>query len=464
VNKHIFREYDIRGTVEDDLDTDTVLVLGRAIGTFLAGGGCRRILLGRDVRPSSEDIRDQLAGGLVGCGLEVLDMGVCPTPVLYWATRRLDADGGVMITGSHNPPEYNGFKIVLGELSIYGREIREIRRIADSGEFIEGPGRLATVDVLEDYRSDLAGRFAGPMPLRVVVDCANGTAGLAAVEVYRSIGCDVVPLFCEVDGRFPNHHPDPTVEAYLRDLARTVVETGADVGVGFDGDADRIGVVDETGRFVPADELLMVFARAILPGLPGATVIGDVKCSQRLFDEIRRLGGRPVMWKSGHSLIKAKMREENAVLAGELAGHLCFADRYHGYDDAIYAGARLIEILAGFGGPLNGLLEGLPEAFATPELRVDCPEEYKFEVVRRLRDELEAQAGARVITLDGVRVDYGDGWGLVRASNTQPMLVMRFEAGSAARLWEIRATFEHNLAKAVNDVSSGAAKWVTTMS
>ncbi len=463
VNKNIFREYDIRGTVEEDLVPAAVSVLSRAVGTYLVDGGCRRILLGRDVRLSSEGLRDGLVSGLVGCGLEVRDVGVCPTPALYWGVRHLRGDGGVMVTGSHNPPEYNGLKILVGEHAIYGEEIRKIRRIAESGRFREGGGGVLAVDVLEEYQGDLAGRFA-PLaaPVRVVVDCGNGTAALAAVQIYRRIGCEVVPLFCEVDGRFPNHHPDPTVEAYLRDLARTVVESGADLGIGFDGDSDRIGVVDETGRFVPADELLIIFSRAILPRRAHSTVIGDVKCSRRLFDEVRRLGGRPIMWKSGHSLIKAKMREEDAVLAGELAGHVCFMDRYYGFDDAIYAGARLIEILAERRCPLSRLLEGLPDVYATAELRVDCPEEYKFEVVRRLREGWPADAN--VETLDGVRVEFGDGWGLVRASNTQPMLALRFEAESEDRLREIRSTVESKLAQAVKDVSSGAVKWVTTMS
>ncbi|MEK6408289.1 MAG: phosphomannomutase/phosphoglucomutase [Acidobacteriota bacterium] len=438
MNEHIFREYDIRGVVDKDLTDETVYDLARAFGTFFRANGATHVSLGRDARESSPRFRDIMIRGLFETGCDVLDVGMVPTPVLYFTLFTQPVDAGVMITGSHNPADNNGFKVCLGKSTIFGEQIAEIKRIALSRSFASGRGAMQDRDVVSAYREHLRSSIkVGPRPLTVVVDAGNGMGGFIGAPLYRDLGCEVIELFCEPDSQFPNHHPDPTVVENMRFAVDAVREHKADLAIAFDGDADRIGVVDETGRIVWGDELMVIFSREILKKSPGSTFIAEVKCSQTLFDDIARHGGNPIMWKVGHSLIKAKMKETNAAMAGEMSGHLFFADRYFGYDDGIYAGARLIEILTNTEQPLSALLADLPRMVSTPEIRVDCPDEKKFEVVRVLTEEFKKTH--QVIELDGARILFEHGWGLVRASNTQPVIVMRFEADSQEHLDQIQA-------------------------
>lgn len=454
MKSEIFREYDVRGIAETDLTAESIVTLGRAIGTYLMRNNCRSMALGRDVRLSSKRLRDNLTEGVLSTGLDVIDVGECPTPLLYFALHHLKADGGVMITGSHNPPEYNGFKIALGMSTIYGAQIQEIRKIRELGSFETGAGSLKETSVLVPYLDDVTGRFGRfSRRIRVVVDCGNGTGGLVAKELFEALGCEMIPLYCEVDGNFPNHHPDPTVEEFLQDLIHTVVDSKADLGIAFDGDSDRIGAVDNAGRIIWGDELMILYARTILKDYPGATVVAEVKCSKNLYDDIEKSGGKAVMWKAGHSLLKAKMKETGAMLGGEMSGHIYFADRYYGFDDAFYAGARLIEICADSDIPLSQMLDDLPVTYSTPEIRRDCPEELKFKIVKKAQEYF--QKNYKAVTIDGVRVLFEDGWGLVRASNTQAILVLRFEAESEDRLNEIRSLIETKLDEFMNEESSG---------
>lgn len=455
----IFREYDIRGVVGKDLTPEFARLLGRGVGAYLAERlGTRRPLrvsVGRDVRTSSPTLKESLVEGLCSTGLEVVDVGECPTPLQYFSLHHLDLDGGVMITGSHNPPEFNGFKVSLGKQTLHGEAIQAIRRIMERGRFPVGKGKESAYAVIPVYLEDVAARFREvhrpEPPIRIVADAGNGTAGLVAPDLLKRIGCDVVPLYCEIDGTFPHHHPDPTVVENLQDLIRTVRETKADLGVAYDGDGDRIGVVDETGKILWGDQLLLLFGREIVRERPGAVIVGEVKCSQFLYDDLRARGGDAVMWKAGHSLIKEKMRETGAVLGGEMSGHLFFADRYYGYDDAFYATCRLIEILWKRRVPVSRLLEGVPPLVSTPEIRVECPDAEKFRVVDRLRDRIRARRAVGeipirdLVTIDGVRVVYEKGWGLLRASNTQPALVLRFEAESGDLLSFYRQALEGEL-------------------
>lgn len=415
--------------------------------------------MGRDGRTSSPELRDRLVRGLTAGGLDVVDIGLCPTPLLYFSVFQFGVDGGIMITGSHNGAEYNGFKLCVGQGAIHGQEIQELRKAVEAGRFASGSGTVRERPVVPEYLAFLKQAFGGVRAenLHVVVDCGNGAAGLVAQPALEQMGCRVTALYSELDGRFPHHHPDPTVVENLQDLIRTVIEVRADVGIGYDGDADRIGAVDERGDILWGDRLMMIYARDILAAHPGSTFISEVKASQSLYDDIARRGGRPVMWKTGHSLIKAKMKEEGAVLAGEMSGHMFFADRYFGYDDAIYASCRLAEILAKTGQPLSALLSDLPRTVVTPEIRVDCDDETKFDLVQRVIGRISAFADGHravphpdlkireLVTLDGLRVIFQDGWGLIRASNTQPALVLRFEATTRDRLDRIRGFVESEL-------------------
>jgi phosphomannomutase/phosphoglucomutase len=438
MNEHIFREYDIRGVVDKDLTDEIVYDLARAIGTFFRANGATHASLGRDARESSPRFRDIMTRGLTETGCDVLDVGMVPTPVLYYTLFTQPVDSGVMITGSHNPADNNGFKVCLGKSTIFGEHISEIKRIALAQTFASGQGQKEEIEVVDAYSEYIRSNIRmGSRKLRVVVDAGNGMGGFIGAPLYKQLGCDVIELFCEPDSRFPNHHPDPTVVENMRFAINAVREHKADLAIAFDGDADRIGVVDEEGRIIWGDQLMLIFARYILKESPGATFIGEVKCSQTLFDDIKRHGGNPIMWKVGHSLIKAKMKETHALMAGEMSGHLFFADRYFGYDDGIYAGARLIEILSQIQEPVSSLLADVPKMFNTPEIRVDCPDEKKFEVVRILTEEFKKTH--EVIDIDGGRILFEHGWGLVRASNTQPVIVMRFEAESQDRLEEIQA-------------------------
>ena len=436
----IFREYDIRGVADAELPGDDVALLGQALGTYLRRHGGPKLCLGRDTRLSSTRLRDALMRGLIASGCQVTDIGVEPTPLLYYATVHTKADGGVMITGSHNPPEFNGFKTVLGTGTIHGEAIQEIRRMIETGDLDRGAGSEQAADVVTPYVDEVAAQFHFPRRIRVVVDAGNGVGGPVAHRLFERLNVDVEEMFFEMDGRFPNHHPDPTVPRYLEALIARVLETKADLGIAFDGDADRLGAVDERGAILWGDQLMVLYAREILARKPGATFIGEVKCSQLMYDDIAAHGGHPIMWKTGHSLIKAKMKETGAALAGEMSGHMFFADRYHGYDDAIYAACRLIEIVARSGRPLSTHLADLPRTVTTPEIRFDCPDEIKFDVVSRAAGEL--RSCHKTVEVDGVRVLFEEGWGLVRASNTQPVLVMRFEARTPELLGRYRGEVE----------------------
>ena len=471
MHSNIFREYDIRGVVGEHLTDETVSILGRAIGTFFVRNNARRIAIGYDARESSPRFCDLLSEGFNATGCDVVLIGKVPTPVLYHTAYTKDVDGGVMITGSHNPPDHNGFKICLGRSTLFGSQIQEIKNIALSeppasagghnamseppalaggqNAMSEPPasaggqvtGSVNSIDVLNDYCIDIASRISvGPRKLKAVVDAGNGMGGVTAVPVYEALGVELVKLFIEPDSRFPNHHPDPTVTENLEDTIRAVIESNADVGLAFDGDGDRLGVVDENGRIIWGDELMILLSRSVLESKPAATIIAEVKCSQNLFDDIEKHGGKPVMWKAGHSLIKSKMKETGAALAGEMSGHIFFADRFYGFDDAAYAGARVLEILSKSDKPLSELLADIPPTFSTPELRIDCPDEIKFDVVSEIAKHFTATH--EVITIDGARIIFDHGWGLVRASNTQAILVLRFEADSSEYLNEMRGLVE----------------------
>jgi phosphomannomutase / phosphoglucomutase len=440
----IFREYDIRGVVGSDLDAEGAEAIGRAFGTYLAARGVHRAVIGHDDRVSSRTLYDAALRGLTRSGCDVVRIGLAVTPMLYFALHHFRIDGGVMVTASHNPPEFNGFKLCHGPGTLYGAQIQEIWQIADKGEFRRGAGTVEEREILPAYAAMLRDRIRlGPRHLRVVVDCGNGTAGAFVPEIVRQWDVDVVPLYCDLDPAFPHHHPDPVEPRNLQDLIRTVGESSADAGLGFDGDGDRLGVVDDRGEILWGDLLMALFWREILPTHPGAVALVEVKCSQALIDEIRRLGGRPQFTKTGHSLIKARMRELGAVFAGEMSGHMFFADEYFGYDDAIYAAGRLLRILSRAGRPLSALAAELPRYFATPEIRVACPDERKYEVVASLVREFKARYD--VIDIDGVRIVFPDGWGLVRASNTQPVLVVRAEGTTPDALDRIKAILEDAL-------------------
>ncbi|MFO7599878.1 MAG: phosphomannomutase/phosphoglucomutase [Candidatus Desulfacyla sp.] len=446
MKSNIFREYDIRGTVPDELNETTVRVLGNAIAAYYLDKGAARISMGRDCRLSSPELAAWLMGALVASGMEVVDIGMVPTPVLYFSVHHLGLDGGIQVTGSHNPPAFNGFKICLGEMPVYGKEIQKIRRIAEAGDFRAGSGRHKKTGVTGPYMDYVAENVRpGPVRRKVVVDGGNGAGGPIGVGIYRRLGFETIPLFCEPDGLFPNHHPDPTIPENLEALMKRVTEAGADLGIAFDGDADRIGVVGPEGDIIWGDQLMIIFSRDLLARHPGAAVIGEVKCSQTLYDDVTAHGGRAIMWKAGHSPVRQKMRDEGALLAGEMTGHIFFKERYFGYDDAIYAGARLLEILSKTEKRVEDLLIGVPPMAATPEIRVDCPDDRKFAVVAAITEELRKTY--EVIDIDGARVRMDGGWGLVRASNTQPALVLRFEATGPTRLEEIRRIFLDKVAE-----------------
>ncbi len=440
-----FREYDIRGVVGAQITEADVAALGRAFGTYLVRQGKKRITMGRDVRSSSEPFREALLEGMLDTGLHVTDLGVCPTPVFYFSVRYLDAEGGIMITASHNPPEYNGFKICNGPDTIFGLELQRLRQIMDEGDFVRGQGSLASFDVVTPYRKHILKDITLKRQLRIGVDAANAVGGPVAVPLFRELGCEVHDLYCEPDPTFPNHEPDPTVLENLQDLIALVKREKLDVGVAYDGDCDRIGVVDEQGQVVYGDRLMIIYARDILSRRPGATFISEVKCSKTLYEDIERRGGKAIMWKTGHSLIKKKMKEVKAVLAGEMSGHMFFADRYFGFDDAIYASCRLLEILSKSGKTIAELLEGVPATVVTPEIRVDCPDEVKFSLVEKVKEHFRKRYS--IIDVDGVRVLFNHGWGLVRASNTQPALVLRFEAETEEQLQQYRETVEETVAR-----------------
>jgi len=458
----LFREYDLRGIVGNELTEGIAELVGRAYCTHVKNRQVRTVAVGRDGRLSSPALHKALIRGLLAGGMNVIDVGICPSPLVYFSLFQLPVDGGIMITGSHNAAEYNGFKICVGKEAIHGEEIQALHRVMESGQFVSGSGRLSEHPIIPDYLAYIKKSFSGVNAghLHVVIDCGNGVAALVAKDALELLGCTVTGLYCDLDGRFPNHHPDPTVLENLSDLVQAVKDHKAHVGIGYDGDADRIGAIDEQGEVLWGDRLMVVYARDILASKPGSTIISEVKASQSLYDDIAAHGGRPIMWKTGHSLIKAKMKAEGAVLAGEMSGHMFFADRYFGYDDAIYASCRLVEILAKRSEPLSALVADLPKTTVTPEIRVDMPDAIKFDVVQKIQVKFQQYLTTKqalgpaklilrdVVTIDGVRAVFNKGWGLIRASNTQPALVLRFEAESAQEMALIRGVIEAELAAA----------------
>ena len=452
INPGIFREYDIRGVTGKDIDEEVFETIGKAYGTYMNKLGASTISMGRDCRLTSPELSAAFAKGLNSTGISVLDIGMVATPMLYFSLYNLDVDGGVMITASHNPGEYNGIKLSAGQNSLFGEQIQEIRQIAEGGDFASGSGNVQEADVRDEYIKFLKENLNIKPGLRIAADYGNGMIGIIGPEVFREFGCEIVELYETPDGTFPNHHPDPTVEENLAELIDTVKDNNLEVGLGFDGDGDRIGVIDEKGEIIWGDMLVLIYARDILSREPGSKFIGDVKCSTRLFKGIEDAGGEAIMWNTGHSLIKNKMKVEKAQMAGEMSGHIFFADKFFGYDDALYAALRLLEIISNTGKKVSELLEDIPETVSTPEIRLDCPEEIKFELVERVKNKLAQEH--QVIDIDGVRIEFPYGWGLIRASNTQPALVLRFEAEDDQKLQEIKSIIEGELDAQMKELSS----------
>jgi phosphomannomutase/phosphoglucomutase len=428
ISPYIFREYDIRGKVGEDFTEEVVKEIGKAYGTIIRRKGGRKICCGRDGRLSSSSLQEALIEGILSTGIEVINIGICPTPVMYFSLFAFeDSDGGIQVTGSHNPPEFNGLKICVGKDTIFGPQIQEIRKIIEKKDYEKGNGKIEEREILNKYIDYVCNNIELKRPLKVVLDPGNGVCSLTAPEIFKRLGCEVECLFCEIDGTFPNHFPDPVVPENLKWLKDKVLKGGYEVGFGYDGDGDRLGVIDEKGNIIWGDQLLIIFAKDLLKKYPGAKIIGEVKCSRTLYETIAKLGGIPIMWKTGHSLIKNKMKEEKALLAGEMSGHIFFADKWFGFDDGVYASLRLVEILSQNNIPLSEYLKDIPKMYSTPEIRKECPDEVKFKVVERLIKKFKNE-GLNVIDVDGARIEFKEGWALVRASNTQPVLVLRFEA------------------------------------
>lgn len=451
MNPGIFREYDIRGVVGKDIDREDAHKIGRAYGTFLGHRGNTIVSVGRDCRTTSPEFSEHFIKGILSTGCDVVDIGICPTPVLYFSIQHLSLHGGAMITASHNPPQYNGFKLMNQQDSIHSKGLQDIREIIDSKAYIEGSGTLRQADVITPYIQYLTENITLSGKIRLGIDAGNGTGALTALPVLKKLGCEIHELYCDMDGSFPNHEADPTQKKNMLDLIRLVKEQKLDLGVGYDGDADRIGVVDQDGNMIYGDQLMVIFAREILQRKPGATFISEVKCSMVMYDDIRAHGGNAIMWRTGHSLIKKKMKEEQAALAGEMSGHMFFADRYLGFDDALYATLRLLEIMTATKKTVSELIADLPQTFTTPEIRVDCPDHIKFDVVEKIVAYFRKKQP--IIDIDGLRAVYEDGWGLVRASNTQPALVLRFEALSRDRLQAIQDDIESVLNRIIQEMT-----------
>jgi len=444
MNKEIFREYDIRGRVDEDLTDEVVRDIGRAFAAYMSERGKKNASIARDCRLSSERFRNLVVEGMVEGGLNVVDLGLVPTPLFYFSLFNLEIDGGIMITGSHNPPEFNGFKVAYGKTTLFGEEIQYIGKIIEEKRFVHGEGSCKEYKgIVEEYYNFLRSNIKLKKCFRVVIDAGNGTAGAFASPIMKEMGQEVIELFCDMDGHFPNHFPDPTVEKNIETLRKTVLDKRADVGIGYDGDGDRIGVIDNEGNIIWGDYLMIIFARDILKENKGAYFVSEVKCSQNLFEDVEKHGGKPIMWKAGHSLIKQKMKEVGALLGGEMSGHMFFADKFFGFDDAIYSSLRLLEIMGKDERPVSEYLKDVPKMYSTPEIRLDCPDNVKFGVVKRLTEYYRDRF--KIIDIDGVRVILEDGWGLVRSSNTQPVLVLRFEAISGQALERIKGMVMNDL-------------------
>lgn len=441
MNPSIFREYDIRGVADKDFDQEFAYNLGRAFARLIVDKGGKKVSTGRDCRLSSPSLSKALVKGMIESGLEVVDIGVVTTPMVYFSLFHLGVDGGIQVSGSHNPPDQNGFKVCVGKDTIWGEAIQKVRGIIESKNYPSGKGSVKDYDLASPYQDYILKNVKLDRPLKVVIDAGNGTAGPVAPVILKKLGCELTALYCEMDGRFPNHHPDPTVEKNVAELRQRVLGEKADVGIAYDGDADRIGLIDDKGSIIWGDIIMVLLSRALLKEVPGATVIGEVKCSHRLFDDIAAHGGKPLMWKAGHSLIKAKMKEVGAQLGGEMSGHIFYKHRWFGFDDAVYTSCRVLEILSQTDRKLSELLSDVPPAFSTPEIRIQSSDEKKFGIVDKVKDHF-MKLGYKINDVDGMRLMFEDGWGLVRASNTQPMLVMRFEAESEPRLDEIRKLVE----------------------
>jgi|WetSurSiteA1Bulk_404760.scaffolds.fasta_scaffold07099_3 phosphomannomutase / phosphoglucomutase len=467
----VFREYDIRGIAGKELTEEFAFALGIAFGSLLKekNPGAGSVSVGRDARLSSRSLAEYIIQGIITTGVNVVDVGLCPTPLQYFSIHTLNLDGGIMVTGSHNPPEYNGFKISFGRETIFGQEIQELKKKIESGgqSAATEKGKSEEYDIISAYNAFMKERFSYLSNerfrrLKIVVDAGNGTGGIVAPDIFTAMGCDVVPLYCEPDGRFPNHHPDPTVIENIQDLIGSTQDENADIGIGYDGDSDRIGVINRAGRIIWGDQIMIILSREILRRKPGSTIIGDVKCSQVMFDDIQKHGGRPVMWKTGHSLVKDKMGKEHAVLAGEFSGHIFIADNYFGFDDALYTSFRLIEIMKTSGMGIDALLSDIPQMHSTPEIRIDCPDSLKKEVVAELVQRCKEYALSgngplpikKIYDIDGARVVFEKGWGLVRSSNTQPVIVMRFEAEDEEALRTYKSFLTKELETAMKTAAS----------
>lgn len=456
MNNSIFREYDIRGIAEKDLTDEVVELIGLAYGTKIIEVGLKNITIGRDCRKSSDRIFNSLARGILRTGVNITNLGIITSPVLYFSLYGLNVDGGIMITASHNPPDYNGFKAAIGKNVLSSEEIQNLKTKIETESFLisKTKGKISDYDIIKNYKEDILKNIKITRKLRIGVDSANTPVGLFAKDILSYAGCEVYELFAEPDGNFPNHHPDPSIEENLIDLRNLVKKEKLDLGIAFDGDADRLGVLDENGDLIYSDMILLILARAVIKELPGSKIIAEVKCSKNLFDEIRNCGGSPIMWKTGHSNIKRKIKEEKAPLAGELSGHIFFSDKHHGYDDALYAALRLIEVLSQSDSSISEMLTNIPKMYSTPEIRIDFPEHEKFEVINKLIKVIkeENDNSFDLITVDGIRLENSKGWALVRASNTQPALTIRFEADSEPNLKELVAYVSEKL-KSVTSIS-----------
>ena len=446
INPQVFRQYDIRGIVDEDLNEESYYLIGKGFGTYLRRRGLSTIALGGDARLSTPALKKAFIQGALETGCNISDIGIVATPVLYYAIWKLGTDGGAMVTASHNPSQYNGCKLNLGLGSVYAEELQNVLKIIQAGEFATGRGELACLNIDEDYIGYIVSGIKLERPVQVIVDGGNGMGGPYLPEILRRLDCEVIEMYCEPDGTFPNHHPDPTIEKYMADLSRAVVAAEYELGIGLDGDGDRIGVVDEQGRMLVGDQILNILVRDYLAQNPGKTIIADVKCSKNLYDDIRKRGGIPMMYKTGHANIKMKMKEEGVEFAGEMSGHVFLADRYLGFDDAIYVSARFIEIVSKTKAPVSSYLADQPKMYNTPEIHIKCADDRKFEVVAQVCNEFKTE-GYDVNDIDGARITFSDGWGLVRASNTTPVLVTRYEAESEARMNEIRELVEGKINK-----------------